>query len=126
MGKSHENCRNQIFTAFGDEKGAAGLSHLLDLTSTPCQHFSGRTLWDNFKSLWSGWVVEEVYDPPSEQERPAVKVFFGGDTAYRTVLDGQDEEKVPVCPAFEEVGKAFGGFDFAMIPIGYARYSSPI
>ncbi|GLB43039.1 putative beta-lactamase superfamily domain containing protein [Lyophyllum shimeji] len=47
-----------------------------------------------------------------------VKVFFGGDTGYRAVLDGQDEDNVPVCPAFKEIGEKFGGFDFAMISIG--------
>jgi N-acyl-phosphatidylethanolamine-hydrolysing phospholipase D len=52
-----------------------------------------------------------------------VKVYFAGDTAYRTVLDGEDEEKVPYCPAFEEIGKTFGGFDFAMIPIGCVSLS---
>lgn len=91
----------------------------VDITCTPCQHFTGRSLWDHFKTLWSGWAVEEVYTPSTTQERPSVKVFFGGDTAYRTVLDGQDEDAVPVCPAFKEVGEIFGGFDFAMIPIGY-------
>jgi N-acyl-phosphatidylethanolamine-hydrolysing phospholipase D len=47
-----------------------------------------------------------------------VKVYFAGDTAYRTVLDGEDEDEVPVCSAFGEIGRTFGGFDFAMIPIG--------
>lgn len=46
------------------------------------------------------------------------KVFFGGDTGYRAVMDGQDEDTVPVCPAFKEIGEKFGGFDLAMIPIG--------
>lgn len=90
----------------------------VDITCTPCQHFTGRTLWDTFETLWAGWAVEEVYEPSTERERSAVKVFFGGDTAYRSVLDGQDEDKVPICPAFKEVGEVFGWFDFAMIPIG--------
>jgi N-acyl-phosphatidylethanolamine-hydrolysing phospholipase D len=51
-------------------------------------------------------------------------VYFAGDTGYRTVLDGENEEEVPYCPAFEEIGKTFGGFDFAMIPIGYVGSGS--
>jgi len=47
------------------------------------------------------------------------KVWFGGDTGYRTVRDGEDENKVPVCPAFRQIGEKFGGFDLALIPIGY-------
>lgn len=45
-------------------------------------------------------------------------MFFAGDTGYRSVQDGQDEDKVPTCPVFKEIGEHFGGFDFAMIPIG--------
>ena len=47
------------------------------------------------------------------------KLYFGGDTGYRTVRDGEDEDKVPVCPAFAEVGERFGGVDVALLPIGY-------
>jgi L-ascorbate metabolism protein UlaG (beta-lactamase superfamily) len=47
------------------------------------------------------------------------KVYFAGDTGYRTVRDGEDEDKVPVCPAFAEVGERFGGVDVALLPIGY-------
>ena len=91
----------------------------VDITCTPGQHFTGRTLWDTFQTLWAGWAIEEVSDASVENSsRPPVKVYFGGDTAYRTVLEGQDEDKVPVCPVFKDIGETFGGFDFAMIPIG--------
>jgi hypothetical protein len=30
-----------------------------------------------------------------------MKVYFAGDTAYRTVEEGEDEDKVSVCPAKE-------------------------
>jgi N-acyl-phosphatidylethanolamine-hydrolysing phospholipase D len=71
-------------------------------------------------------VVEEVFTDDNNlgtTARPPVKVYFAGDTAYRTVLDGEDEDQVPYCPAFEEIGKTFGGFDFAMIPVGYVESS---
>jgi N-acyl-phosphatidylethanolamine-hydrolysing phospholipase D len=45
-------------------------------------------------------------------------LYFAGDTAYRAVHNGEDESKVPVCPAFAEVGERFGGFDMALLPIG--------
>jgi hypothetical protein len=48
------------------------------------------------------------------------KILYGaGDTAYRTVRDREDEDKVPVCPVFAEVGERFGGFDMALLPIGW-------
>ena len=101
---------------------------VVDITCTPCQHFTGRRIVDNYKSLWSGWAIEEVLTPSQSQqaaeaqssERSSpVKVYFGGDTGYRRVPDFQDEAEVPVCPVFKEIGEKFGGFDFAMIPIGY-------
>ncbi|KAF9466653.1 N-acyl-phosphatidylethanolamine-hydrolyzing phospholipase D [Collybia nuda] len=93
----------------------------VDITCTPAQHFTGRSLLDGYKTLWSSWVVEEVRPPaknPPPSDESGVKLFFAGDTGYRTVLDGQDEDKVPVCPAFTEIGAKFGSFDLALIPIG--------
>ncbi|TDL18742.1 Metallo-hydrolase/oxidoreductase [Rickenella mellea] len=94
-----------------NNKTSDGASAILkfDVTCTPAQHFTGRGVLDRFKTLWASWVVEE--------SSPA-KVFFGGDTAYRTVHDGEDENTVPTCPAFKEIGARFGGFDLALIPIG--------
>ncbi|KAJ7502613.1 N-acyl-phosphatidylethanolamine-hydrolyzing phospholipase D [Mycena galericulata] len=97
---------------------------VFDVTFTPGQHFTGRGLFDRFQTLWGGWVVEGVSD--------AARVYFGGDTGYRSVLSSKDDgpDTLPVCPAFKEIGERFqGGFDFAMIPIGaYAprRFMSPI
>jgi N-acyl-phosphatidylethanolamine-hydrolysing phospholipase D len=85
--------------------------HTFIITCTPCQHFTGRGIFDRFKTLWASWAVT---DPSAE-----VKVWFGGDTAYRTVRDGEDEEEVPVCPEFKKIGEIMGPFDLAFIPIGY-------
>lgn len=71
---------------------------------------SSRSLFDRFHSLWGAWVVDDLHSNKN--------VYFAGDTAYRTVRDGEDEDKVPVCPAFAEVGERFGGFDMALLPIG--------
>ncbi|KDQ61052.1 hypothetical protein JAAARDRAFT_124098 [Jaapia argillacea MUCL 33604] len=97
-----------------------------DVTCTPAQHFTGRGIFDRFKTLWASWVVEEVVEG---QDKSGAKAYFAGDTGYRAVLDGQDEDKVPTCPAFKEIGERFGGFDLAMIPIGAylpRRFMSPI
>jgi N-acyl-phosphatidylethanolamine-hydrolysing phospholipase D len=60
----------------------------------PAQHFSGRTLADRNRRLWSGWVVE------GETRR----FYFAGDTAY--------------FPGFAEVGARLGPADLAAVPIG--------
>ncbi|KAJ7089033.1 N-acyl-phosphatidylethanolamine-hydrolyzing phospholipase D [Mycena crocata] len=104
-----------------------------DVTFTPGQHFTGRGIFDRFKSLWGGWVVEAVSSLPSAADpspSPAC-VYFGGDTGYRSVPSSADEgpDSLPVCPAFKEIGARWGAFDLALIPIGaYAprRFMSPV
>ena len=89
------------------------------LTCTPAQHFTGRGLLDRFKSLWASWAVEQIVPEPSHLAlNTGVKIWFGGDTGYRSVKQGQKEDEVPHCPVFEEIGRKFGGFDLALIPIG--------
>ena len=72
----------------------ATTTHGLTLTCVPAQHFSGRTLWDQNRRLWSGWVI-------AGRERRA---FFSGDTAYYDV--------------FTEIGAKLGPFDLAAVAIG--------
>src|SRR6266576_2966185 len=59
-------------------------------------------------------AIEPEEDIPRGE---TVKIYFAGDTGYRAVRGGGDEDKFPHCPAFKEIGDVFGGFDFAMIPI---------
>jgi len=80
------------------------------ISCTPSQHVSGRTAFDRWHALWAAWDVEDLHSHK--------KVYFAGDTGYRTVRDGEDEDKVPVCPAFSEVGERFDGVDVALLPIG--------
>ncbi|KAF8941190.1 hypothetical protein BGZ58_001471 [Dissophora ornata] len=77
---------------------------------TPCQHFTGRSLHDRYKTLWASWVVETIPKHASEKK---TKVFFGG-----YVPKGANENAMPHCPAFKEIGDRVGPFDLSMIPIG--------
>ncbi|KAJ3341171.1 hypothetical protein HDU93_005580 [Gonapodya sp. JEL0774] len=88
-------------------------SSKVTIACTPAQHFSSRTAWDRNATLWSSWVVKS----------PSASFFFGGDTGYRSVPKDwpdpyKDLEKLPHCPAFKEIGKKYGPFDLAAIPIG--------
>ncbi|KAF9996448.1 hypothetical protein BGZ65_007961, partial [Modicella reniformis] len=85
------------------------------VTCTPCQHFTGRSIHDHYKTLWASWVVQTV---PKHESEKDIKVFFGGDTGYRFVPKGADENKVPHCPVFKEIGDRIGPFDLSMLPIG--------
>lgn len=64
----------------------------------PVQHWSARTPFDRFETLWGGWVIES-----GAGEKP-FRVFFTGDTGY-----SQD---------FKDIHRRFGDFDWALIPIG--------
>ncbi|EGN94790.1 hypothetical protein SERLA73DRAFT_187848 [Serpula lacrymans var. lacrymans S7.3] len=85
----------------------AQLDHASDLvfTCTPCQHTSGRGVFDQKGSLWSSWVLQQK----STNGDPVASVYFAGDTGYQTASGP--------CPAFQEIGEKFGPFDLAMIPI---------
>lgn len=116
------------------EKGPAAENAQLRITCTPSQHTSGRSALDRWSSLWGAYVVEELLPPSSEPpvasteggglwSRIGKKVFFAGDTGYKTVhVHKGEKEDDPVarevCPAFGEVGERFGGVDGAMLPIG--------
>jgi N-acyl-phosphatidylethanolamine-hydrolysing phospholipase D len=66
----------------------------LELDFVPVQHWSKRTLTDENKTLWGGWVLRH----------PQLSFFFAGDAGY-----SKD---------FADIGAKFGGFDLAAIPIG--------
>ncbi|EJC99211.1 Metallo-hydrolase/oxidoreductase [Fomitiporia mediterranea MF3/22] len=112
----------------GDKSKSATATVAFDVTCTPSQHQSARSIHDRFRTLWGSWVVQEVLpqsdsksistesDAKSQQE--GMKVYFAGDTGYRTVQKGEDEDEVPFCPAFKEIGERWGSFDLALIPIG--------
>ncbi len=79
-----------------DERSVHGLTFVC----VPAQHFSGRTLWDRNRRLWSGWAL-------LGRER---RLYFAGDTAYWAGL--------------KEIGARLGPFDLAAIPIG--AYLPPV
>lgn len=66
----------------------------VEIHFVPVQHWSRRTLTDTNTRLWGGWVVKH----------PSFSFFFTGDAGY-----SQD---------FADIGKRFGEFDLAAIPIG--------
>jgi len=64
------------------------------ITATPTDHWSKRHLLKSNDSLWNSYVIEGQRS----------KIFFAGDTAY--------------CNVFSLIGRMFGPFNLAMIPIG--------
>ncbi len=66
----------------------------LTFVCTPAQHSSGRGVLDQNHRLWSSWVVLGA----------TKRFFFAGDTGYY--------------PGLLEIGRRFGPFDLAALPIG--------
>lgn len=66
----------------------------LQLTLTPTQHFSGRSLWDRNQTLFGSWVIEDG----------DFRLFYGADSGY---FEG-----------FQEIGARFGRFDVTLIENG--------
>ena len=66
----------------------------IELTSTPSQHFSGRSTLDRDSTLWSSWAIKGRQG----------SIFFSGDTGYS--------------PAFKEIGEKLGPFDISFMETG--------
>ena len=66
----------------------------VQLTATPAQQFSGRSLTDRNSTLWASWVIES-----GEQ-----RIFYSGDSGY--------------FGGFKQIGERFGGFDLALMENG--------
>lgn len=62
-------------------------------TCTPAQHFSGRSINDKMRTLWSSWVIKGKNT-----------IFFSGDSGY--------------FPEFKRIGEKYGPFDACFLECG--------
>lgn len=69
----------------------------VSLTLTPTQHWSGRSLFDRYETLWGSWAIKF--------DELGTNIWFGGDTGYNDVQ-------------FKQIGDRYGPFDLSFIPIG--------
>ncbi|KAL2436557.1 hypothetical protein ABEF95_012024 [Exophiala dermatitidis] len=106
----------------------------VQITCTPTQHFSSRSVFDRNHDLWCSYAIEDCSTSlPSGQHR-GPKIYFAGDTAYRTVgvttiisseakdeVKDRDRDQTPACPAFKQIGDLLGPFDLALLPIGLCQ-----
>ncbi|XP_035002841.2 N-acyl-phosphatidylethanolamine-hydrolyzing phospholipase D isoform X2 [Hippoglossus stenolepis] len=86
-------CENVIELDWWDENCVPGHDDVM-FVCTPSQHWSKRSALDDNTTLWGSWSILG----------PEHRFFFAGDTGY--------------CPSFQEIGRRFGPFDLAAIPIG--------
>jgi N-acyl-phosphatidylethanolamine-hydrolysing phospholipase D len=74
---------------------SVALSFPCRITAVPCQHFSGRHMWDKNRTLWCGYIVETA----------GKTFYFVGDTGYNPF-------------GFKEIGDRWPEIDLSLIPIG--------
>jgi len=78
---------------WGDEHA---LGNDVSTTLVPAQHWSSRGLFDAYKALWGGFVLQT----------PSGNIYFAGDTGY-----GEGKN-------FRQAQTLFGEFRLALLPIG--------
>jgi L-ascorbate metabolism protein UlaG (beta-lactamase superfamily) len=66
----------------------------LSVTAWPARHFSGRSLFNRFQTLWSSFVLEG----------PQHRVYYGADSGP--------------WPGFAEIAEQYPGFDLTLLEIG--------
>ncbi|NQY25394.1 MAG: MBL fold metallo-hydrolase [Campylobacteraceae bacterium] len=66
----------------------------IEFACTPAQHFSGRTLSDRDKTLWSSWLIKT----------PKGKFYFGADGGYSSSFKEISSKHGKITMAFLEVG----------------------
>ncbi|CAK9786437.1 Metallo-hydrolase/oxidoreductase [Cutaneotrichosporon oleaginosum] len=92
----------------------------LKVACCPAQHRSGRGVFDQMSTLWASWAIGVVPPntalEPGMRDWPTFKVFFGGDTGYRYAT-APDSDDTAICPAFAQIGEAYGPFSIALLPL---------
>ena len=78
----------------GTEIAAADLGGGVEVKAWPARHFSGRTPWDRFTTLWSSFAFAG----------PRHRVYYGADSG--------------LWPGFAEIAAQYQGFDLTMLEIG--------
>jgi len=90
-------CENVVELEWWDERSHpkfADKSKAVKFVFTPAQHWCRRGLNDTNKVLWGSWSILG----------PRHRFFFAADSGY--------------CHVFKQIGKRYGPFDLAAIPIG--------
>ena len=85
------NIKNVIELDWFEEKN----QNNVQITCLPSQHWSKRSLFKSFDTLWSSWFIKVG----------SFKFWFAGDTGYNKIQ-------------FKHIGDTYGPFDLAAIPIG--------
>jgi L-ascorbate metabolism protein UlaG (beta-lactamase superfamily) len=82
--------------------GAAGTA--CEITSLPSRHFSGRSPFNRFHTLWGSFVLRGSFAQEPGPDKRSHAVYYGADSGW--------------WEGFAEIGAAYGPFDLTMLEIG--------
>ena len=84
--------------------GPAGAA--CQITSLPARHFSGRSAFNRFETLWASFVLRGASEEAGwrQSDRPGHAVYYGADSGW--------------WEGFAEIGGKHGPFDLTMLEIG--------
>ena len=76
------------------------------ITSLPSRHFSGRSSFNRFETLWASFVLRGASQDAGrrQSDRPGHAVYYGADSGW--------------WEGFAEIGAKYGPFDLTMLEIG--------
>lgn len=76
------------------------------ITSLPSRHFSGRSAFNRFQTLWASFVLRGASAEAGKRQsdRPGHAVYYGADSGW--------------WEGFAEIGGQYGPFDLTMLEIG--------
>jgi len=83
-------------------EGADGA--VCEITSLPSRHFSGRSLWNRFETLWASFVLRGAPTGRLAQDGQRHVVYYGADSGW--------------WQGYDEIGEAHGPFDLTLLEIG--------
>ena len=89
-----QNRITELNWTLATDLAAADLGGGVEVKAWPARHFSGRTPWDRFTTLWSSFVFAG----------PRHRVYYGADSG--------------LWPGFAEIAAQYQGFDLTLLEIG--------
>ena len=88
------------------EVAGPGRRAACQITSLPSRHFSGRSAFNRFETLWASFVLRGASTEAGrrQSDRPGHVVYYGADSGW--------------WEGFAEIGAKYGPFDLTMLEIG--------
>jgi L-ascorbate metabolism protein UlaG (beta-lactamase superfamily) len=104
FGVPHDRITELDWTESVEVAGRSGAA--CRITSLPARHFSGRSAFNRFETLWASFVLRGASADAGKRQsdRPGHAVYYGADSGW--------------WEGFAEIGAKYGPFDLTLLEIG--------